>query len=339
MKVIGITGTNGKTTTTHIVCEVLQKAGFPAAKIGTITNRLTTPSPWELAEIFAQESRKGTEYLVMEVSSHGIHQDRVRGIFFHVKAMTNITRDHLDYHKTFRAYQKVKYGWLRRGAGIKIYPGDWCQEKIDFVHPYHGKFNEDNVRTALAVLKSLNILPEKKLKKLFATLSPVPGRFEVIHKNPYVIVDYAHTPDGLENLLRAVLDLRRDQKSVGRILTVFGCGGDRDKGKRPTMGRLALRQSDICLVTSDNPRTENPGQIIENILAGMKKNILTRHKQIMVEPDRRAAIRQAVRLARAADFVVLAGKGHETYQVFGSRRQHFDDREEARKALQQCRPK
>ncbi|MDR1453317.1 MAG: UDP-N-acetylmuramoyl-L-alanyl-D-glutamate--2,6-diaminopimelate ligase [Candidatus Margulisbacteria bacterium] len=339
MKVIGITGTNGKTTTTHIVCEILQKAGYKTAKIGTITNRLTTPSPWELAEIFEQERRRGTEYLVMEVSSHGIHQDRVKGIFFHVKALTNITRDHLDYHKTFRAYKKVKYGWLKRGCGIKITPRDWRREKIDFTHPFIGKFNEHNMQTALAVLKSLNILPEKKLKKLFAGLSPIPGRFEVIQQNPGVIVDYAHTPDGLENLLNAVSDLRQKQKSRGRLITVFGCGGDRDKGKRPKMGRLALRKSDICLVTSDNPRTEKPEAIIQDILAGMHQGFFSRRKKIIVQADRRQAIQQAVRLAQAEDLVVLAGKGHETYQVLGRKKQHFDDREEAKKALKKCRQK
>ncbi|MDR1997102.1 MAG: UDP-N-acetylmuramoyl-L-alanyl-D-glutamate--2,6-diaminopimelate ligase [Candidatus Margulisbacteria bacterium] len=336
MKVIGITGTNGKTTTTHIVCEILQKAGYKAAKIGTITNRLTTPSPWELAEIFERERQKGTEYLVMEVSSHGIHQDRVKGIFFHVKALTNITRDHLDYHKTFRAYKKVKYGWLRRGHGIKITPRLWHKEKIDFAQPFSGKFNEHNLQTALAILKSLNILPEPQLKKLFACLSPVPGRFEVIARRPFmVIVDYAHTPDGVENLLNAVLALRRKQGS-GRIITVFGCGGDRDRGKRPKMGRLVLRKSDICVVTSDNPRTENPAAIIQDILTGMKQNFFTRAKQIKIEADRGRAIAQAMALADPGDFVVLAGKGHETYQVIGTARHHFDDHEEAQKALELC---
>jgi UDP-N-acetylmuramoyl-L-alanyl-D-glutamate--2,6-diaminopimelate ligase len=339
MKIIGITGTNGKTTTTHIVCAVLQKAGYRAAKIGTITNRLTTPSPWELAEIFEQERHRGTEYLVMEVSSHGIHQDRIKGVFFHIKALTNVTLDHLDYHKTFRAYKKVKYGWLKRGLGIKIYPRDWQKEKLDFAQHYIGKFNEHNVQTALAILRVLNILPEERLKKLFAGLLPVPGRFEVIHKKPYIIVDYAHTPDGLENLLNAVADLRQKQKSSGRIITVFGCGGDRDKGKRPKMGRLALRKSDICLVTSDNPRTENPNAIIQDILTGMKKNIFTRRKKIIVQADRRQAIQQAIRLAQADDFVVLAGKGHETYQVLGQKKHHFDDHEEAKKALKKCQLK
>jgi len=339
MKIIGITGTNGKTTTTHIICEVLQKAGYKSALIGTITNRLTTPSSWELAEIFEKERKKGTEYLVMEVSSHGIHQDRIKGIFFHVKALTNITRDHLDYHKTFRAYKAVKYGWLKRGTGIKIYPRDWQKEKIDFAHPYIGRFNEHNVQTALAVLKSLNIIPEKKLKKLFGNLAPVPGRFEVISRMPFtLIVDYAHTPDGVENLLNAVQDLRRKQGS-GKIITVFGCGGDRDKGKRPKMGRLALRKSDICVVTSDNPRTENPDVIIREILAGMHKGFFNRRKQILVEPNRAKAITLAVSLAKPGDFVVLAGKGHEPYQVLGTRKVHFDDREEARKALKKWRKK
>jgi len=335
MKVIGITGTNGKTTTVHIICEVLQKAGFKAAKIGTITNRLTTPSPWELAEIFEQERKKGTEYIVMEVSSHGIHQDRIKGIFFDVKALTNITRDHLDYHKTFRAYKAVKCGWLKRGQGVKIYPRDWRREKIDFEHPYCGRFNEHNVQAALAILKSLNILPEPELKKLFSKLSPVSGRFEVITREPFmVIVDYAHTPDGMENLLNAVRDLRKKQRR-GRIITVFGCGGDRDKGKRPKMGKLALRKSNISIVTSDNPRTENPDNIIQDILAGMT-HYFPWFKQVIVEPDRAKAIPQAIALAKPGDFVVLAGKGHETYQVIGTEKHHFDDREEALKALEKC---
>lgn len=336
MKVIGITGTNGKTTITHVVSEILTKSGFRVGKIGTLTGRLTTPSPWELSELFENFRKENTDYVVMEVSSHGIHQDRIKGIFYHVKLLTNITQDHLDYHKTFTEYKKIKLGWMARGHGIKLYPKNWKKINLDFAHPYIGNFNDNNIKCAYAILNALNCIPEQKLKTLFRDLSPVPGRYQQINcGQPFkVIVDYAHTPDGLQNVIDTSHKILRKERRNGRLITVFGCGGDRDKGKRPIMGKIAFTQSAVTIVTSDNPRTENPEQIIKDILAGIKPNFFQKKKQLLVEADRKLAIQKAIDLASPGDLILLAGKGHETYQIIGTNRHHFDDREEATAALQ-----
>jgi UDP-N-acetylmuramoyl-L-alanyl-D-glutamate--2,6-diaminopimelate ligase len=338
MKVIGITGSNGKTTITHVLEEVLTKAGFKVGVIGTLTGRLTTPSPWELAEIFEDFRQKKMDYVVMEVSSHGIHQDRIKGIFYHVKLLTNITQDHLDYHKTIREYRKVKLGWMKKGDCIKIYPKDYKKEKIDFEHPYQGKFNENNIKSALAILKSLNFTEESKLKKIFKNLSYVPGRFQLINKGqPFkVIVDYAHTPDGLLNVLKTSRDiLKKDKRkgAKGKLITVFGAGGDRDVGKRPIMGKVANKYSEVVIVTSDNPRSEDPHKIIKDIIEGVNCCFWHKKRDVIIEPDRRIAIEKAIKLAEAHDIVMIAGKGHETYQIIGENRDHFDDREEVARVL------
>lgn len=336
MKIIGITGTNGKTTTTWFLREILEKAGYKVGMIGTLTGRLTTPSPWELTELFNKFKAEKKDYVVMEVSSHGIHQDRIKGLFFHVKLLTNITRDHLDYHKTFAAYKKVKLDWLRRGEGIKIYPADFKKQKIDFNHDFVGGFNEKNIKAALAVVDALGIDRHKAITAL-KHVPQVPGRFENIKcGQPFkVIVDYAHTPDGLENIMAVARELKRKSrnKKKNKIVTVFGCGGDRDKGKRPVMGGVVFKYSDISIVTSDNPRTENADQIIKDIMVGIKPCFWQKSKQVLIEKDRARAIKKAVSLSGAGDVVILAGKGHETYQIIGEKRIHFDDREEARKAL------
>lgn len=334
MKVIGITGTNGKTTITWILREILQKAGYKVGLIGTLTGRLTTPSPWELAELFAKFKAEKTDYVVMEVSSHGIHQDRIKGIYFLVKLLTNITQDHLDYHKTFREYRRVKMWWMQRGQGIKIYPKDYQREKVDFPHSFIGEFNLHNIQAVLAVTKALGI--EKKIiVEAFKQMPPVPGRFQCLNpKGKFkVVVDYAHTPDGLLNVLETSREILKKEKKQGRLITLFGCGGDRDKGKRPKMGRLAYKFSDIVVVTSDNPRSESQTKIIEDILVGIKPKFWTRKKQVIVEADRHKAIEQALAAAKPNDLVLLAGKGHETYQIIGDQRIHFDDREEAAKWL------
>ena len=335
MKIIGITGTNGKTTITHVISEILTKAGFKVGKIGTLTGRLTTPSPWELAELFESFRKEGCQYVIMEASSHGIHQDRLKGIFFHIKVLTNITQDHLDYHKTFSEYKKVKLGWMAKGHGIKIYPKDWAKVHLDFPHPYMGHFNDNNIKSAYAVLQALNCIPEQKLKALFKDLSPVPGRYQpIICGQPFkVIVDYAHTPDGLQNVIDTSLKILRKERKGGKLITLFGCGGDRDKGKRPMMGHIAFTQSYISVVTSDNPRTENAEAILKDVVVGMQPKWYHKNKQVIVECDRHIAVRKAIELAGPNDLVLLAGKGHETYQIIGAERIHFDDREEATAAL------
>ncbi len=335
MKVIGITGTNGKTTITWILREILQHAGYKVGLIGTLTGRLTTPSPWELAQLFDEFRRQQMDYVVMEVSSHGIHQDRIKGIYFLVKLLTNITQDHLDYHKTLCEYRRVKMSWMERGNGIKIYPKNYQKEKIDFEHHFIGKFNEHNVQAALAVAKALDI-DKAIIVEAFQKMTPVPGRFQCLNpKDKFrVIVDYAHTPDGLYNVLTTARGILKKEKNNGRLITLFGCGGDRDRGKRPKMARIACRYSDVVIVTSDNPRSEDPQAIINEVLVGTKNCCFPwRKRKIIVEADRHVAIEKAIVEAKPGDIVMLAGKGHETYQIIGQERIHFDDREEALKCL------
>ncbi len=333
MKVIGVTGTNGKTTITWLLREILTRAGYKVGLIGTLTGKLTTPSPWELAQLFKTYRQEKMDYVVMEVSSHGIHQDRTKGIYFLVKVLTNITQDHLDYHKTIAAYRKVKLGWMERGNGIKIYPKDYLREQVDFKHNFIGEFNKRNIQATLAVTDALGIKREV-VKKAFEDMPPVPGRFQSINcgQDFNVVVDYAHTPDGLLNVLQAARGVLKKQQAKGRLITLFGCGGDRDRGKRPKMGKLAYRYSDVIVVTSDNPRSENQTQIIDEILAGIKPLFGIR-KKLIVEADRHIAVQKAIAEAGPNDLVLLAGKGHETYQIVNDQRIHFDDREEALKCL------
>lgn len=330
MKFIGITGTNGKTTITYLLSTILNEAGYKTFVSGTLNNRLTTPSPWDLQNLIAKARKQKSDFFIMEVSSHGIHQDRIKGILFYAKLLTNITQDHLDYHKTFRAYKKVKMDWMKKGPGIKIYPRDYQKAVLPKGPvPLLGDFNELNLKGAVSLCRALGV-DEKVIARAMKKIKPVPGRFENIpnKKNFKVIVDYAHTPDGLKNVLSTCTRLRNG--SGGKLITVFGCGGDRDRGKRPKMAAVVEKLSDYFIVTSDNPRTEKPAQIFEDIQKGIRGK-----KEYEVIEDRRHAIEKAIRTAKSHDIVLLAGKGHETYQIIGKKRIHFDDREEARKALSQ----
>ncbi len=337
LKVIGLTGTNGKTTVSYLLQAVLKKAGYKVAVNGTLTGRMTTPSPWELQELIAKLRGEKYDFLIMEVSSHGIHQDRIKGIQFVAKLLTNITQDHLDYHKTFRAYRAVKMDWMKKGDTIKVYPKDYRKVRIDFKVPLLGEFNYRNFQSTIALARALGI-KEAVITSALKAVKPVSGRFEPVpnKKGFTVIVDYAHTPDGLENVLATAKQMLRKQKRKGRLITLFGCGGDRDKGKRPKMGAIARNFSNVIVVTSDNPRSEEPQSIIDQILAGIRccsLKFLFKRPKVHVEIERHLAIEKAISMARPHDVVMLAGKGHETYQIFKDKRIHFDDREEARKAL------
>ncbi|MFH1429244.1 MAG: UDP-N-acetylmuramoyl-L-alanyl-D-glutamate--2,6-diaminopimelate ligase, partial [Candidatus Margulisiibacteriota bacterium] len=387
-KYIGVTGTNGKTTTTYLVQSILKEAGYRCAVIGTLSGRLTTPSPWHLKRLGRRYQQRHYDWVVMEVSSHGIHQNRIKGIPYTVKALTNITQDHLDYHKTMEEYRRVKLDWFNSGDCHKVTfwndedrdqgPGTRDQEKSKIQNPkssiqknivraihespqQHQSFYEKNRQLAAEICRSIGIA-EDVIQAGLSKAAQVPGRFEFVdYGQPYrIVIDYAHTPDGLVKVLEeASLLMGRDQVSgvrcrvsdempkpetrnqKPRLIVVFGCGGDRDHGKRPIMGQIAASMADVVIVTSDNPRSEDPGVIIEDILEGIKEGSGIREQgsdntlkpELIVEVDRAVAIKRALEIAAGDDFVVLAGKGHETYQIFKDETIHFSDKEEVEKNL------
>jgi len=373
MRVIGVTGTNGKTTTTYMIREVYKNAGKKTGIIGTINNMIgekvlpvkhTTPESADLQKVMAQMVEEKVEAAVMEVSSHALSLHRVEGCHFDIGVFTNITQDHMDFHRDMEDYLSAKmrlfagaevsiinadsyYGErITEGSGgkvvtygiesqadvlareINISPAgvsfrvNWSGGDIQVNLKLTGLFNVYNALAAFTVGLEEGLEPEV-IKDALETLEGVPGRFELVNKGqPFaVIVDYAHTPDGLENILSTAR-----QFTSGRLITVFGCGGDRDRTKRPLMGKIGAELSDFAIITSDNPRTEDPERIIEDILEGVNS---AGSVDYTVIPDRRSAIGHAIKSARAGDVVVIAGKGHETYQEINGKRFHFDDREEA----------
>ncbi len=385
LRLIGVTGTNGKTTTTHLIQAVLEAAGRPAGLLGTIGNRLgdqilpavhTTPEALDLQVLLDRLVNLGAWGAVMEVSSHALALHRVAGAEFDGAVFTNLTQDHLDFHRDMEDYfhgkarlfqelgQGVKNGpkyavingddpWSHRLAaltpvpvitygcneGVQVRAGDIHLEAGGFTCTVTwpggatrlglaltGHYNVYNALAAFTVALQEGIDPGVAAAAL-AGVRGVPGRLEPINQGqPFtVVVDYAHTPDGLENVLRAARQVTR-----GRLLVVFGCGGDRDRGKRPLMGRAAAELSDYSIVTSDNPRSEEPEAIIAAILAGVRA-VPGAHYQ--VEADRRRAIAAAFTLAQPGDMVVIAGKGHENYQILKDKTIPFDDRQVAREEL------
>lgn len=376
MRLVGITGTNGKTTTSILIKSILESAGERVGLIGTIEYHIgrtvvpasfTTPPAEELHRVFSEMRTAGCTSVVMEVSSHALALKRVHGLQFDVTLFTNLTQDHLDFHQTMSAYRDAKallfskytrrfglinaddaaapvmsksLGRKRRTYGkhsratFRIVSIDTTRSGLSVIVRHKGEevrlhsslvgtFNAYNITAAYAVGNLLG-LDRERIVKGIRRVKAIPGRFERIRSNDGVtaIVDYSHTPDSLEKAITAARDLVRED---GRIITVFGCGGDRDPKKRPLMGEVASRLSDVIVVTSDNPRSENPEAIIDAILEGMKGN-----KPVMRQSDRRKAIAYALRLASAGDVVLIAGKGHETYQIVGAKRTHFDDREVVR---------
>ncbi len=382
LKLVGVTGTNGKTTTTHLIEALLQAAAQPTALLGTLYARWpgaaaqiaahTTPFAIELQAQLSAALAAGSRYAVLEVSSHALAQGRVRECPFEVAVFTNLTQDHLDYHTDLEAYFRAKAllfsaEYLQGRAVVNLddphspqllaqvpparcwtystrQPADlWTQNLtygpegvtgtlhtpmgvVPLRSPLVGQFNVANVLAAVGAALHLGVSLETIAQALPA-FGGVPGRMERVgvpgQEAITVIVDYAHTPDSLENLLRATRPF-----IAGDLICVFGCGGDRDRTKRPRMGEIAARLSDRVYVTSDNPRTEEPPRILQEILAGIPASV-----KPVVEVDRRRAIQQAIQAARPGDGVVVAGKGHEDYQILGTTKIHFDDREEARAAL------
>ena len=371
MTMLGVTGTNGKTTTTYLVKHMLEDAGHKVGLIGTNQNLIgdevveterTTPESYELHALFARMRDAGCTHVIMEVSSHSLVLDRVHGIHFAVGAFTNLTQDHLDFHKTMEEYRRAKAllftisdkgvinlddpaaGAMLADAkcpcltfscekdaadltakNLKLHAdgvefvaatkGDLARVKL----PIPGHFSAENALTALGIVLQLG-MPLADAAKSLATATGVKGRVEVVPTDTdyTVLIDYAHSPDGVENVLRAVRGFAR-----GRVVALFGCGGDRDRTKRPKMGKIAADLADFCIVTSDNPRTEDPKAIIDDILEGMKGT----KTPMQVIVDRPEAIHWALAHAKKDDIIVLMGKGHETYQEVNHVKHHMDERE------------
>lgn len=371
MKLIGITGTNGKTTTAFLLKDIFEKNGYKCGLVGTVQDMAgdtvfyserTTPDSFELNCLFSKMVKRGCEYCIMEVSSQALSQGRVDGLSFDCAVFTNLTQDHLDYHGTFENYAKAKkklFSMCRKGIiniddekGLYMTHGEKCQSvtyslledsadytaknivqksngtEYEIIHKNKsikaevgipGLFSVYNSLAAIACASQEGI-PLEKAVQVLKDSKGVKGRAEVVPTNRdfTVIIDYAHTPDSLENILKTIKGFAQ-----GRIITVFGCGGDRDKAKRPVMGEIAVKFSDYLIVTSDNPRSENPQEIIKDILKGCKKAEIT----VETIENRRKAIERALAIGEKDDIILLAGKGHETYQILGDKKIHFDERE------------
>ncbi|MBI3620951.1 MAG: UDP-N-acetylmuramoyl-L-alanyl-D-glutamate--2,6-diaminopimelate ligase [Nitrospirae bacterium] len=391
LRMVGITGTNGKTTTSYLIQAILAAAGAPTGLIGTVSYRIgaaqmaashTTPGLLALQQLLARMVKEGMQSVVMEVSSHALAQGRVDGCLFDAAVFTNLTQDHLDFHGTMEDYFAAKrilfagladgrYGkpgawavvnaddpWGRRLVEIHpkqtltygLEPGadvtagdlvvDWTgiratirgtRGAFPIESPLVGRYNVPNLLAAVGAGLVLGC-PPSAIQAGIRQMPQVPGRFEKVEEpgQPFpVIVDYAHTDDALQRLLMAVRELQR-----GRVIVVFGCGGDRDRGKRPKMGRVAAELADLAVLTSDNPRSEEPSAILREVEAGVKAAPPSRRlRDYRIMEDRRAAIAWAIATAEAGDAVVIAGKGHEDYQIIGTARLPFDDRIVAREAL------
>ncbi len=370
LKLVGLTGTNGKTTTTFLIKQILENVGKKVGLIGTVQNMVgdevypahyTTPDPHELQSLFRKMVDAGCEYCVMEVSSQALAQGRVNGVHFEVAAFTNLTQDHLDYHKTWENYFASKRMLFENcdiavtnvddEYGLEIVKdlpcrvvtysvnnnnSDYTAKNVMFSPegvkyelvcdtigrvdcPIPGRFSVYNSLCAASVALVLGFGFKDVLIAISKSIG-VKGRIEVVPTDTdyTVIIDYAHSPDGLKNIITSLKEIAK-----GRVVTLFGCGGDRDKTKRPKMGKIAAELSDFCVVTSDNPRSEEPSAIIEDILEGMKD---TKTPYKVVE-NRGEAIRWAMENARKDDIILLAGKGHETYQILPTGTIHFDERE------------
>ncbi len=380
LKLIGLTGTNGKTTTTFLIKQILENVGKKVGLIGTVQNMVgeevfpahyTTPDPHELQSLFRKMADAHCEYCVMEVSSQALAQGRVSGIHFLVAAFTNLTQDHLDYHKTWENYFAAKRMLFENcdvaltnvddENGLKIVDGLPCEVKTygvkninsDFTArnvtfspkgvryelvcdrigtvrcPIPGRFSVYNSLCAASVALTLGFELEDVINAINRSTG-VKGRIEVVPTDTdyTVIIDYAHSPDGLENIISSLKEI-----AEGRVVTLFGCGGDRDRTKRPKMGKIAAELSDFCVVTSDNPRSEDPEKIIDDILEGMK-DTKTPYEVVV---NRRDAIKWAMENAQPHDIILLAGKGHETYQILPTGTIHFDEREAVAEILNEIK--
>jgi len=403
MTLIGITGTNGKTTTAYLAESILRAAGFRPGVIGTIDYHFegtfrksitTTPESYDLQEMLKDMLEEGISHVIMEVSSHALDQHRTEGCHFDIGVFTNLTRDHLDYHKTMDHYFESKASLFTHLLRKSMKPHSVALINLDdpkgrilwdkatlpkmsyglrgkrhisakeihntitglsakittpnggfsFDSPLLGEFNLYNILAAAGIGLALK-LDLGVVRSGIERLGGVPGRVEGIEneRGLHIFVDYAHTPDALERILKAL----RDAKGGGRVITLFGCGGDRDRAKRPLMGSIAARYSDLTVITSDNPRTEDPAAIIAEIEQGMRTESIRAmdprelaqgftEKGYVKVLERREGIRLVIKLAQAGDVILVAGKGHEDYQIIGRERRPFDDRHEIRQALKEA---
>lgn len=372
LKLIGVTGTNGKTSVSTLLFDVFKNLGYDSALLSTVEIRIadqvipathTTPDVITINKILAQAVEEGCEFAFMEVSSHGIAQNRIEGLHFKIAGFTNLTHDHLDYHKTFDEYLKTKKRFFdeldtesvaitniddkngnvmlqntkatKRSYALKTmadYHGRLLEVDFngmllnfngkEFWTTLTGKFNVYNLLLVFGIASELGFEQDEILQAI-SQLKRVSGRFETFKSDGgiFFIVDYAHTPDALENILDSINDIRTKNE---RLITVFGCGGDRDHSKRPEMGNIATKKSTLAIITSDNPRTEDPAAIIKEIEAGVEPQNFSKYTSI---PDRREAIKMAIKFAEPKDIVLVAGKGHETYQEINGVKHHFDDKE------------
>ncbi|WP_411813124.1 UDP-N-acetylmuramoyl-L-alanyl-D-glutamate--2,6-diaminopimelate ligase [Chryseobacterium scophthalmum] len=372
LKLIGVTGTNGKTSVSTLLFDVFKNLGYNSALLSTVEIRVgdeiipathTTPDVITINQILAKAVESGCEFAFMEVSSHGISQNRTEGLHFKIAGFTNLTHDHLDYHKTFDEYLKTKkrfFDELNENAiaitnvddknGNVMLQNTKAKKKsyaLKTIADYHGrtleldfngmllnfngkefwttltgKFNVYNLLLVFGIASELGFQQDEILQAI-STLKRVSGRFETFRSDGgiFFIVDYAHTPDALENVLDSINDIRTKNE---RLITVFGCGGDRDHSKRPEMGNIATKKSTLAIITSDNPRTEDPAVIIKEIEAGVEPQNFSKYTSI---PDRREAIKMAIKFAEPKDIILVAGKGHENYQEINGVKHHFDDKE------------
>ncbi|MFY7669150.1 MAG: UDP-N-acetylmuramoyl-L-alanyl-D-glutamate--2,6-diaminopimelate ligase [Crocinitomicaceae bacterium] len=370
LKLIGITGTNGKTTTTTLLFNLFMNLGYKAGLISTVVNKIgnevipsthTTPNPVELNQLLDKMVNAGCEYCFMEVSSHAVHQHRIAGLDYKIAVFTNITHDHLDYHNTFAEYIRVKkafFDGLSRDSFALTNADDkngmvMLQNTIAKKHSFAlktpadfkgkvienalsglvmtinntevysrlvGDFNAYNLLAVFGVASILGI-EELEVLRVLSNLESVEGRFQYVRSTNGItaIVDYAHTPDALENVLKTIRGIRKGSE---QIITVVGCGGDRDKTKRPKMASIAAEMSDKVILTSDNPRTEDPATILEEMEAGLDEN--QQLKSLTIQ-DRKQGIKTAISLANSGDIILIAGKGHEKYQEIMGVRHDFDD--------------
>jgi UDP-N-acetylmuramoyl-L-alanyl-D-glutamate--2,6-diaminopimelate ligase len=373
LKIIGITGTNGKTTTAFVIRSSLEAMGHKTGMIGTVKNvlgngievpaALTTPDPFELFSLFEKMAENGCEYCVMEVSSQALDQRRVDGIHFDCAVFTNLTQDHLDYHETFENYKAAKH-MLFENSSVGIFNLDDeaaeymmsntpCRKVTYSANENTTDYSAKNIRLSASGVK-YELVSDSNIGRIsfrvpgkfsvynsmcaaicmielgmdfthtveaVSDCAGVPGRMEIVGTDtPYtVLIDYAHTPDSLKN---AIVTLK--EVTPGRVIALFGCGGDRDKTKRPIMGEIGTTLADVAVITSDNPRSEDPDEIIKDILEGVPKHP---NAKVIVEADRTQAIGKALEIAEENDVILLAGKGHETYQILSTGKIHYDERE------------
>ncbi len=389
LKMIGVTGTNGKTTVTHLAQSLLETQGHQVGLLGTVGYVVgkelrvashTTPAPVQLQEMLGEMVRVGSDVGVLEVSSHALELDRVAGCEFDIVVFTNLTQDHLDFHQTMERYFQSKLHLFTDyvAAGQKAGPkravvnadDPWASKILEHcpipvwtfgIHSHAdiqaenvqlemdgtqfmvnsplgsmtitsqlvGEHNVSNMLAAIGIGLEMGMSPAS-IEQAITAVANVPGRFERIEEGQgfTVVVDYAHTDDALQRLLEAGQSIKR-----GKIITVFGCGGDRDPGKRSKMGQVAVKKSDLVIVTSDNPRTEDPQAILADIQEGIEALPAEKRCSFQVILDRAEAIQVAINVACSGDIVLIAGKGHEDYQILGTEKVHFDDREEARKSI------